>query len=295
MDQNLMQNNADLEALKFYLDCGINEIIEDEAIDRFKLQAQTIDSVAAPPMEAAVESAAQTKSAVTSSLPDISAPAVPLGKSESYKIAVEAAKACVDLNALQEALQNFDGLPIKNTASNLVFADGNAESKIMLIGEAPESEDDRSGKAFSGPSGALLDKILGSIGLSRSSENLAHSVYLSNLLNWRPPGGRSASPAEIDVSLPFLERHIQLAQPEILILCGGTLAKALLGTNESLTKLRRKGWHEYQVQTAELKSDHSKAIKTLVTYHPSYLINTPMQKRAVWADMLNLKHALKNP
>ena len=158
----------------------------------------------------------------------------------------------------------------------------------MLVGEAPGADEDRQGKPFVGASGQLLDRILACIGLDRTQEDPLSSVYISNILNWRPPGNRTPNPAEIAVSLPFIERHIQLVKPKILILCGGVSAKALLGRDESISRLR-KGWHDYRPQTAQLQNADAQPIPAIATYHPAYLLRTPAQKRAVWADMLSVQ------
>jgi DNA polymerase len=160
----------------------------------------------------------------------------------------------------------------------------------MLVGEAPGADEDRLGKPFVGVSGQLLDKILASIGLSRTGETAEDSVYISNILNWRTPGNRTPAPGEVEVSLPLIERHIQLVNPDILILCGGVPAKALLGRAEGITRLR-KAWHNYLPQTAELRAG-AKEIAALATFHPSYLLRTPAHKREAWADMLMLKSRL---
>ena len=169
----------------------------------------------------------------------------------------------------------------------MVFCDGNPAAPVMLVGEAPGTEEDRTGRPFTGDTGLLLDRILKAIGLDRTEQNPAAAVYISNILNWRPPGNRTPSPAELDVSLPFIERHIALAQPRLLILCGGLAAKTLLGTGETIARLRGK-WHDYTPLTDGI-TDKKIAIPALVTYHPSYLLNMPAQKKAVWQDMLALQ------
>src|SRR5262249_7051997 len=132
---------------------------------------------------------------------------------------------------------------IRKTATNTVFCDGNPASPVMLVGEAPGADEDRLGRPFVGVSGQLLDRILKCIDLDRAQEDPARAIYISNILNWRPPGNRTPSPAEIEVSLPFIERHIMLAKPKLIILCGGVSAKALLGREEGISRLR-KTWHD---------------------------------------------------
>ena len=177
------------------------------------------------------------------------------------------------MDELAKEIEAFDGLSIKKTAANMVFADGNPDANVMVIGEAPASDDDRQGKAFMGPAGVLLDRILASIGLDRNAEAAEQGAYLTNMLNWRPPGNRTPSQGEINISLPFIIRHIELAAPKMLILLGGGVGKALLDKELSISKLRG-SFHDF------------KGIPTIVTYHPSYLLTTPAQKRSVWKDVL---------
>lgn len=201
------------------------------------------------------------------------------------KVVVEAphadpVQACLTLEALQEALQAFEGCPLKQTALHTVFADGNPQASVMLVGEAPGADEDRLGRPFVGMSGQLLDKMFSRIGLSRT-ENL----YISNILPWRPPGNRQPTPSEITSCLPFIERHISLIKPKILVLVGGTACKALLRSTEGITRLRGK-WVAYQ--NAYLETP----LKALAIYHPAYLLRSPAQKRYAWQDLLRLKEAL---
>ena len=250
-------------ALEWYLDAGVDEALEDQPVDRI-VQLPSFTEAPAP---SPVARKAETP---------------PLGASEAQKEALELAKAAKTLEELRETIAAFDGIGLKKTATSLVFSDGNPEAHIMLIGEPPDAEEDRHGKPFVGASGQLLDRILSSIGLSRGDSEAANAVYLTNILNWRPPGNRNPTTAEIETTLPFIERHIALVQPKILIFCGGVSAKALLGTGSGISKLRGR-WHDYKPQTSGLGGDT--VIPALVTYHPSYLLQTPGQKRAVWSDI----------
>lgn len=263
-----MQRNAAQAALNWYLDHGVDEAISDEALNRL--------AAAEVPQAPAVSSAPQ---------PTLSSS--PLGTADARAEAVKLAQAAQTLEELKAAITNFEGIALKKTATNLVFAAGNPKARVMLVGEAPGADEDRLGFPFVGVSGQLLDKILAAIGLSRTGETPEDSVYISNILNWRPPGNRTPAPGEIEVSLPFIERHIQLVKPDVLILCGGVSAKALLGSAEGITKLRKK-WHGYRPQCAELRAE-SAEIPALATFHPSYLLRTPAHKREAWADMLMLK------
>lgn len=199
--------------------------------------------------------------------------------------AVRLAAAAQTLDDLRSAIAAFDGVPIKRHATNLVFADGNPKARIMVVGEAPGADEDRLGKPFVGVSGQLLDRMFAAIGLDRASDDPAHSIYISNILNWRPPGNRTPTTAEIEVSLPFIERHIQLVAPDILVLSGGVAAKALLNTTEGITKLRGR-WITYSSITLPATGA---MIQTMPMYHPSFLLRTPQKKRDAWADLLTIQ------
>lgn len=264
-------------ALQFYADHGVDVAVNDDAIDKtaqldMPAPEPAIQSVVSNEAPSFAEQAAQ-------------APSAPLlGKTDAHAKALELAKAANTLDDLKQAIADFDGIGLKKTATNLVFCDGNPKAKIMLIGEAPGADEDRQGKPFVGVSGQLLDKIFACIDMDRNEEDPLKSVYISNIINWRPPGNRTPAPAEIEVSLPFIEKHIQLIKPELLIFCGGVAAKSLLASGDSISKLR-KSWHDYKPQNPEVGSA---SIPAIATYHPAYLLRTPVQKKAVWQDMLTL-------
>ena len=181
-----------------------------------------------------------------------------------------------DLDSLRKQLEVFDGCALKKTATNLVFSDGNEESKVMLIGEAPGEEEDKTGKPFKGQAGKLLDKMLDAIGQNRDN------TYITNLIFWRPPGNRNPSPEEIDACLPFVLRHIELINPKILILAGAIAAKAILKeNNKGIIQLRGK-WQNFSLNKATI-------IKTMPIYHPSFLLRQPSRKRDAWEDLKKIK------
>ncbi len=186
------------------------------------------------------------------------------------------------LESLKESLQNFEGCHLKNTAIQMVFSDGPPTAPVMLIGEAPGAEEDRLGKPFVGMSGKLLDKMFGCIGLDRQT-----SLYITNVVPWRPPGNRTPSTEEISACLPFLKRHIELIAPRVICLVGGTAAKALLGPTEGIVRLRGR-WHDY------VTPNTNAVIPTLALYHPAYLLRSPSKKREMWQDLLSLDQALKD-
>jgi uracil-DNA glycosylase family 4 len=270
------QQKSWAQALQWYVENGVDESLLDAPPNRLASRA-----VPAPPPVVMVEEPR----------PQEVAPALIQAKSAVVDQALVLAAGAQTLADLQAAIQEFEGIALKKTASHMVFADGYSRASIMVIGEVPGTEEDRSGKPFMGAEGQMLDRILQSIGLSRTETDPLRAVYLSNILNWRPPGNRKPVASEIELSLPFIERHIQLVQPKILVLCGGLAAQALLGTGESISKLR-KVWHEYRPKTAALTAK-AEPIPAIVTYHPAYLLKTPSQKRAVWADMLALQHQRK--
>ncbi len=267
-------------ALAFYADCGVDVAVLDDVIDRTVMEEMPSF---APSMAQAPAQNAGLHDSAAQILAQNTQPAF-LGKSDAYDEALRVAKAASTIDELRQAIAEFDGVAVKKTASNLVFADGNPDADVMVIGDAPGADEDRVGKPFVGAHGQLLDKILACIDLDRAAETPETQAYISTILNWRPPGNRSPNPAEIEVSLPFIERHIQLANPKILILCGGTTAKALLGRSEGISRLR-KTWHDYTPVTEGVGNT---VIPAIVTYQPSSLLKTPVQKKSVWADMLSV-------
>ena len=198
-----------------------------------------------------------------------------------------ASHARVDLNSietlegLRNALAGLSGLSVKDTAMSLVFGEGALNPPVMLVGEAPGEEEDRTGRPFVGPAGQLLDKMLAAIGFAREE------VYITNVLNWRPPGNRTPKPDEVATCLPYLMRHVELVKPKSLLLLGGPAAKALLGRDESVTKMRGQWWSYH---SAGLEAE----VPTLVTYHPAYLLRSPGQKKESWRDLRLLKKKISS-
>ena len=263
---------ADLSILEWYLEQGVTDVLEIAPVNRLAHAPASSEETVRP----------QPKSSLANIIPEM-----PLGSSEARKEALRLAQAAQNLKELEAAIRNFDGLSIKKTATNLVFSDGNPKARVMIIGEAPGGDEDAQGKPFVGLSGQLLDKMLAAIGLDRNAEDPAKAVYISNILNWRPPGNRTPSPSEIEISLAFIERHIALAKPEFLIFMGGVPAKALMNTDLGITKLRGI-WANY---TPVTETGGSK-IPCLPSFHPSFLLRTPIQKKAAWQDMLSLAEKL---
>src|SRR5690606_41650696 len=161
----------------------------------------------------------------------------------------------------------------------MVFADGNPQANVMFVGEAPGRDEDLEGKPFVGRSGQLLDRMLSAIGLDRSS------AYISNVIPWRPPGNRAPTPQETEICRPFIERHIELVKPKVLVHLGGASAKTLLNTTEGILRLRG-NWRIYS-GAAGLE------IPAMPTLHPAYLLRTPAHKRLAWRDFLEVKMKLR--
>lgn len=190
-------------------------------------------------------------------------------------------EGCRTLPDLRQRMEAFEGCGLKHGATQLVFADGNPEAKIMLIGEAPGAEEDKQGRPFVGLSGKLLDRMFATIGLDRTS------FYITNIVPWRPPGNRQPTAAEIALCLPFLEKHIALVAPRLLVFLGGVAAKTLLNTTEGIVRLRGQ-WKTYANPYLP------EPIPALATFHPAYLLRSPGQKALVWQDLLAIQKTLKS-
>ncbi len=266
--------------LQYYAAAGVTEALSDVSVNRYDLAPAPAQAAAAP---SAVRSAppAQTRTSpvARSAFPAGAPRTIPLEQDASASIARDIAARCQSLDELREALAAYDGCALKFTAKNLVFSDGNPEARIMLVGEAPGRDEDIQGLPFVGVSGQLLDRMLASIGLDRTK------VYIANVLPWRPPGNRTPTPAEQAVCMPFIERQIELVDPDILVFLGGVSAKQMLNTPEGIMKLRGR-WTSYRIG--------SRDVPALPVFHPAYLLRQPAQKRFAWRDFLSLKHKIEN-
>ena len=179
------------------------------------------------------------------------------------------------LNELKEEIVNSSGCSLQKTATNLVFSDGNSNSKVMVIGEAPGEEEDKTGKPFKGKAGILLDKMLNAIGQNRNN------TYITNIIFWRPPGNRNPTEEEINICLPFVLKHIELINPKVLILAGAIAAKTVLRENKGIIQLRGK-WHNLFISK-------SINIKTMPIFHPAFLLRQPSRKKETWDDLKKIK------
>ena len=270
--------------LDWYRAMGATEWIGDRPIDRTALRPEAAAGWAGARRETWSAGGRTATPGLTPAPPAAPRPpaASPLPLRTPGSVAAsarETAAACGSVAELERALAAFDGCALKETALNLCFADGNPAAEVMLIGEAPGGEEDRQGKPFVGPSGQLLDRMLATIGLDRGS------VYITNVIYWRPPGNRTPTPAEIGACQPFLERQIELIRPKLVVFVGGIAARGLLGVKEGVTKLRgRRLIHHLADGTA---------IPALVMFHPAYLLRQPAQKRLAWRDLLAMQRILR--
>lgn len=263
--------------LRFYIEAGVSDGLSEEPIDRYSLAAKAnIPADAAPPSQGprTIPGERPTFAATPPAQTTSSPAAIPLEAMEQAGDAKAIAASCGTLDELQAALEAFDACPLKHTSKNLVFADGNPEADIMLVGEAPGRDEDIQGLPFVGQAGQLLDRMLAGIGLDRTQ------VYITNVLPWRPPGNRQPTPVEQAMCAPFIERHIELVGPKHLMLVGGVSAKQMLGTTNGIMKLRGK-WSSVQVGAT--------TIPALPIFHPAYLLRQPAQKRLAWRDLLAFK------
>jgi DNA polymerase len=269
------QRQAAIDALSFQFEAGVDVALDDVAPDRFAKRALEPAPMAAPAPARAAPSRTPLPAFVPTQAP-ASAPALPAAE-EAVTSARDAAKTAKTLDELRAALARFEGCALKTTAMNLVFADGNPEARVMFVGEAPGAEEDREGLPFVGRSGKLLDRMLGTIGLDRTN------VYIANIVPWRPPGNRTPTPQESATCLPFIRRQIELVNPDILVCLGKPSMQTLLGIKEGIRGVRGR-WFDFDTGT--------RTIKALVTFHPAYLLRSPLEKRHSWRDMLALKKVL---
>ena len=267
-----------LAVLRWLVEAGADEAVSEAPINRF---AQPSSSPLPSASAFAQRATADKSRTAPVAKPDVKAPST--AQTVSLSTAPGAARAlaqsCTTLAELKTALTNFDGCELKRHATNTVFADGDPSGRIMLIGEAPGRDEDIQGLPFVGRAGKLLDRMLAEIGLDR------RKVYVTNVLNWRPPQNREPSPEEAAACLPFLHRHVELADPKLMILLGAVSVRHVLGLNEGITRLRGK-WHFYQSITL------NRSIPVMPTLHPAYLLRQPAAKRLAWRDLLAVAEKL---
>jgi uracil-DNA glycosylase family 4 len=261
------------QLLAFYLEAGVDCALTDEPVNRL-----SDPDILAGPRETALAKPPRTApAAIPVSIP--AARGEPMAAPEAaIQSAREAARTAPTLEVLRALLENFDGCALKSTATRLVFADGNPQARIMFVGEAPGREEDIEGLPFVGRSGKLLDRMISAIGLDRSS------AYIANVIPWRPPGNRTPTPQETQICLPFIQRQIELVNPDVLVTLGNPSTQTLLSTREGIMKTRGR-WFEYDTGT--------RVIRALATFHPAYLLRSPSYKRLAWQDLRAIAKALE--
>jgi uracil-DNA glycosylase len=254
-----------LAALTWLVDAGADDALGEMPVDRFRTQP-THRPAAPSPKPAEMRGAPPP------------APIPQAAADDGIGSAMEIAARCQTLPELKAALEGFDGCALKKFATHTVFADGSPSRGIMCIGEAPGHDEDRMGLPFVGRAGKLLDKMLAAIGLDRTS------VYIVNVLPWRPPDNRNPEPTEVAKCIPFLRRHIELAQPRILVLLGAVAVRHVLGQSEGIMRTRGR-WFEYHVA--------GQMVPVMPTLHPAYLLRRPIDKRLAWRDLQAVAQRVK--
>jgi uracil-DNA glycosylase family 4 len=269
-------SNADhLAALAWLVDAGADEAVLDEPVNRFAAPKPMREPARA---ELPQRTPTQARESFRARTPQPAPAATPAASDDAIGTAMELAARAQTLAELKAALESYDGCALKAQATNTVFADGTPDHGIMLIGEAPGHDEDRLGLPFVGRAGKLLDKMLAAIHLDRTK------VYIVNVLPWRPPDNRNPEPTEVAKCIPFLRRHIELAQPKILILLGAVSARHVLGQTDGIMRLRGK-WLEYHV------AGHM--IPVMPTLHPAYLLRRSIDKRLAWRDLQAIASKVK--
>ena len=282
------------ELIAFYLDAGVDCAVEERPLDRFADEpripspaeraepdgerVRTTPSSNPARVDSPADRARRGVSPLSAEGPTTTAaPPPPAAPEAAIMAARESAGSSKDLEELRALLAGFAGCTLAATATQLVFADGNPQARVMFVGEAPGRDEDIAGLPFVGRSGKLLDLMLAAIGLDRTK------AYIANVVPWRPPGNRTPTPQETSICLPFIRRQIELANPDILVCLGQPATQTLLATREVITKTRGR-WFKYDTGSRE--------IRALATYHPAFLLRSPLQKRFAWRDFLALKKAL---
>lgn len=249
--------------LRWYEAMGVDAAIDEAPHDRFVAQAVSPDRAEAP------RGQARRTAPATGPVPATSTDVASASADGLVREAEARAAAAANLDALRESFAAQPGLSLA-TSARMILAGGTPGARLMLVGAAPDSDDERQGEIFAGAAGRLLDAMLRAIGLDRSG------VYLANLVPWRPPGNRPPTPLELSLCLPYTRRHIALAAPEIILCLGERAAQPLLGSRDPISKLRGR-WLAYEGETS--------TVKLLATFSPAYLLSQPLQKRRAWTDL----------
>jgi DNA polymerase len=255
-------SHAALAALAWQLEAGVTDAVCDDPVDRF---------AAAEEAAKAAEAAAPTGVQMPQKR---AAPPPKIAEKDPVVEAQEAANACHDLASLRSAMERFDLCHLKRGAKQLVFCDGHPSARVMILGEAPGRDEDREGRPFVGRAGQLLDRMLAAIGLDRQVEG-ADGCYITNVLPWRPPQNRDPNTQEIAMMMPFVQRHVQLAAPDVIVLMGNISCQAALG-KRGITRLRGQFTQAFDRPA-------------LPMFHPAFLLRNPAAKREAWTDLLTLR------
>jgi uracil-DNA glycosylase len=284
MDNKVPLTDPPVALLRFYAEAGVDCALLETPRNRLQEARAHLENPRASPAIPAQNASLRATAPKT---------AVPVKSDEagqkSSRVEPKLAAAIADaeqraantqsLDQLEAALRSYQGCPLSQTAKSLIFGTGPALSRIMLIGETPNADEDRMGEAFAGPSGILLDHMLQAIGLNREAIRIGLSIF------WRPPGNRAPTDPEKAMCEPFLRRHIALANPDLLLLLGSLPAQMLLGETQNLIKLRGH-WFDYPLAT--------RTIPALISLPPTQLLRQPTQKAHAWRDLKSLKEALGN-
>jgi uracil-DNA glycosylase len=257
------------QLIAFYLEAGVDCALREEPLDRLS-DLENIPRLSEPALAQPIRTAVPVSGGRIEAAP---------GTEAAILSAREAARSAPTLEALRALLENFDGCALKFTATQLVFADGNPDARVMFVGDAPGREEDLEGLPFVGPSGKLLDRMIAAIGLDRTN------AYIANVIPWRPPGNRTPTPQETQICLPFIRRQIELVNPDVLVTLGNPSSQTLLATREGIMKTRGK-WLEYDTGT--------RVIRAMATFHPAYLLLSPSYKRMAWQDLRAIAKALEH-
>jgi uracil-DNA glycosylase len=283
--------------LAFYVEAGVDDVLDEAPVDRFTAEAgeprssqAPADSPSSSPQPPQTRAPSGHAGSISANVRSRPAPALPASAGDGGKGggapaapdaaimgARHAAAGAASLDALRAILAQFEGCALRFTAKQLVFADGNPRARVMFVGEAPGREEDIAGLPFVGRAGQLLDRMTAAIGIDRATS------YIANVVPWRPPGNRTPTPQETQICLPFIKRQIELADPDILVCLGGPSAAALLGMTEGIRRFRGR-WRVYHTGTRE--------IRAIATFHPAYLLRTPLEKRFAWRDFQAIQAAV---
>jgi len=270
---NTSDRAAARQLLDFYAAAGVDAALDEVALDRLApVQAPVTEPAPPRPPSAPLRrEPAPQRPLVFAQGPTPASPDI------AVMAARETARSAASLEELRDLLTRFEGCALRTTAKQLVFADGNPQARVMFVGEAPGRDEDIAGLPFVGRSGKLLDLMIAAIGLDRAS------AYIANVIPWRPPGNRTPTPQETQICLPFTLRQIELANPDILVCLGGPSSQTLLGVKEGIKRTRGR-WFTFHTGTRD--------IRAIATFHPAYLLRSPLEKRFAWRDLLAIRKAL---